>query len=99
MVGLQIISEFLATQSKNGNSVGFIVFIHPSLGENTSFPETAKDFQYLNLKEITWMLRIMLDPVFNIIRRGRLGKLPKQPSSPIFYGFFIKGKSTLENMK
>ena len=31
----------------------FIVFIHPSLGENTSFPEKAKDFLCLNLKEIT----------------------------------------------
>lgn len=53
MVGLQIISEFLATQSKKGNTVSFIVFTHPSLGENTSFPETAKHFQHLKLKEIT----------------------------------------------
>ena len=48
-----VCKSFLATQSENGNPVSVIVFIHPSLGENTSFPEKAKDFLYLNLKEIT----------------------------------------------
>lgn len=76
MVGSQIVSAFLATQSGNGNTAVtlFSHIVHQK--KNIYFPERTKHFQYLSLKEITYLdAEKYDDSVLDNFRQG-WGKMP-----------------------